>query len=412
MTQLKAGILNVAYSPNLGDGLIAECLRYGLTSSAAAIEARFIDLAGRESFSQGLKSKQRFNAIRAMLPTFALGFASRLFLSLLVQFRLKPFYLRKMVGLDAVILGGGNLLADQDLNFPKKIHCALMAAARLRLPVYLYGVGVSDDWSPTGRRLFLEALNACDLRFISVRDARSARLLEQALSPSKRDIVTVLDPGVFAALAMPPEAKNPPLPDGVRRIGVGVMSPSELKYHGLSSMDDQVLFDFYLTLFAELGARGFQVAVFTNGSPEDRAFAKQLSRSVGEDAETQAWFSDASDRIQSPTDLCQFIATCSGIVAFRLHAIIAAFSYDKPFVALEWDKKVGAFLSEVKRPGAIANIAESSGASVLDMLLPGLNPSADLSSRAFAQRSLQSVHQLGALIGQQQQRHAHEHLNR
>lgn len=406
MTHFKAGILNVAYSPNLGDGLIAECLRFGLTSSTPPIEARFIDLAGRESFSQGLKSKKRFNAIRAILPTFALGFASRLFLSLLVQFRLKPFYIRKMAGLDAIILGGGNLLADQDLNFPKKIHCALMEASRLRLPVYLYGVGVSDDWSPTGRKLFLEALNACDLRFLSVRDDRSARLLEQALGPSKRDIVTVLDPGVFAALAMPPALKAPPLPHGVHRIGVGVMSPSELKYHGLSSLEDHVLFDFYLTLFAELGARGFQVSVFTNGSPQDRAFAKQLTDTFRQSAKTREWFSDASDRIQSPTDLCHFIAHCSGIVAFRLHAIIAAFSYEKPFVALEWDKKVGAFLNEVKRPGVIANIAESPVSSVLDMLLLGLNPSADLSSRTYALRSMQSVHQLGALICQQQKHHA------
>lgn len=401
MNKLKAGILNVAYSPNLGDGLIAECLRFGLVSSPARIEPRFIDLAGRESFSQGLKSKKRFNAIRSLLPAFALGIASRLFLSLLIQFRLKPFYIRKMVGLDAVILGGGNLLADQDLNFPKKIHCALMEASRRQLPVYLYGVGVSDDWSPTGRKLFLKALGSCDLRFVSVRDARSAKLLERALGPSKRDIVTVLDPGVFAALALPPTLKEPAPPDGVSCIGVGVMSPSELQYHGLSSLEEHVLFTFYLDLFSELGARGFRVKVFTNGSPEDRRFAKRLTSSFREGEATPAWFSDASDQIQSPTDLCQVVAQCSGMVAFRLHAIIAAFSYEKPFVALEWDKKVGAFLNEVKRPGAMANVAECSASSVVDMLMLGLNPSAHLSSREYAVRSLLSVHQLADLISQQ-----------
>lgn len=405
MNPLKVGILNVAYSPNLGDGLIAECLRHGLASSPARLDPRFIDLAGRESFSQGLQSKKRLNAVRSMLPAFALGLASRLYLELLVRFRLRPFYRRQMAGLDAVVLGGGNLLADQDLNFPKKIHGALTEAARRRLPVYLYGVGVSDDWSPTGRQLFLAALGACDLRFISVRDARSATLLARALGPAQRDIVTVLDPGVFAALALPPVAQEPPPPNGVARIGVGVMSPAELQYHGLSSLEDHVLFTFYLDLLADLGARGAQVRVFTNGSPEDRAFAQRLSRAFSEGAPAGPWFVDVSERIQSPTDLCHVIAGCTGIVAFRLHALIAALAYDKPFVALAWDKKVGAFLDEVQRPGALADVSLSSAASIADRLLVNPAPPPPLSSDTCARRSLRSVHELAALIAPPKESH-------
>ena len=405
MNQLKVGILNVAYSPNLGDGLIAECLRHGLASSPAQLDPHFIDLAGRESFSQGLQSKKRLNAVRSMLPAFALGVASRLYLALLVRFRLRPFYRRKMAGLDAVILGGGNLLADQDLNFPKKIHGALMEAARRRLPVYLYGVGVSDDWSPTGRRLFLEALGACDLRFIAVRDARSATLLARVLGPAQRDIVTVLDPGVFAALALPPVAQEPPPPDGVARIGVGVMSPGELQYHGLSSLEDHVLFTFYLDLLADLGARGAQVRVFTNGSPEDRAFAHRLSSAFSEVGPASTGLTDVSERIQTPTDLVNVIAGCTGIVAFRLHAIIAALACDKPFVALAWDKKVGAFLDEVQRPGALADVSRSSAASIVDRLLATPAAPAPLSSAACAQRSLRSVHRLAALIAPPREPH-------
>lgn len=406
MNPLSVGILNVAYSPNLGDGLIAECLRHGLSSSPVRIEPRFIDLAGRESFSKGLQSKKRLNAVRSMLPTFTLGVASRLYLELLVAFRLRPFYRRQMAGLDAVVLGGGNLLSDHDLNFPKKIHGALMEAARLGLPVYLYGVGVSDNWSPTGRKLFLEALGACDLRFVSVRDARSAALLARALGPEKQDIVTVLDPGVFAALALPPVTREPPPPGGAARIGVGVMSPAELQYHGLPALADHVLFSFYMDLLADLAARGAEIRLFTNGSPEDRAFAQRLSGAFGQDASSPR-FIDMSERIQTPSDLCQVIAGCTGIVAFRLHAIVAALAYDKPFVALEWDKKVGAFLDEVKRPGALANVSRSMASSIVDRLLLDPVPPAPLSSQACASQSLRSVHQLAALIAQPRDPHGH-----
>ena len=91
MAPLKVGIVNVAYSPNLGDGLIAECLRHGLASSPARLEPHFIDLAGRESFSQGLQAKKRLNLLRALLPGFARGVAARVYLELLVRFRLRPF---------------------------------------------------------------------------------------------------------------------------------------------------------------------------------------------------------------------------------------------------------------------------------------------------------------------------------
>ena len=48
---------------------------------------------------------------------------------------------KRVAGCDAVVLGGGNLLTDADLNFPMKIAGALRQAAALRLPV---AVNASD----------------------------------------------------------------------------------------------------------------------------------------------------------------------------------------------------------------------------------------------------------------------------
>ena len=52
------GTLNVKYSPNLGDGLLAECLEAELRSARPGVETRSIDLAGRTAYGEGLKHRR------------------------------------------------------------------------------------------------------------------------------------------------------------------------------------------------------------------------------------------------------------------------------------------------------------------------------------------------------------------
>ena len=61
---MKVAILNVKYSPNLGDGLLAECLERELVRHQPAMEIVAIDLAGRTAY--GAHGRHRALALRTL----------------------------------------------------------------------------------------------------------------------------------------------------------------------------------------------------------------------------------------------------------------------------------------------------------------------------------------------------------
>ena len=61
---MKVAILNVKYSPNLGDGLLAECLECELRRHHPCIELIPIDLAGRTKYDR--HGRHRAAAMRTL----------------------------------------------------------------------------------------------------------------------------------------------------------------------------------------------------------------------------------------------------------------------------------------------------------------------------------------------------------
>ncbi|MEZ5701083.1 MAG: polysaccharide pyruvyl transferase family protein [Burkholderiaceae bacterium] len=367
MSKLRVGLLNVAYSPNLGDGLIAECMRFGLTGGHADLEVVLIDLAGRDDFATGLKKKQFYGAIQSALPPVLRRLAARVFLELLIRSRLKAFYRGKMSQIDALVVGGGNLIADHDLNFPKKIHAALEAARERHLPVHIWAVGASAGWSKTGARLFRDAFARSDIRSISVRDERSQQLLERLLPTAQKplEVAVVPDPGLCASLAVP---ASPPRSSANEAppFAIGIMSAKELRYHGATALTNDRLIQIYSSIADEMLACGRRVNIFTNGNPDDREFAQRFMQFRENTGQGNPRLTDCSPEIQTPTDLCRFIQAQGGIVAFRMHAVVAAFSYRVPFVALMWDKKVVEFLKQIDKPDCLFEPHSTSAADVVE----------------------------------------------
>ena len=399
MSKIRVGLLNVAYSPNLGDGLIAECMRFGLTDGHPDLEVVFIDLAGRDDFATGLKKKQFYGAIQSALPPVLRRLAARVFLELLIRSRLKAFYRQKMAQIDALVVGGGNLIADHDLNFPKKIHAALAAASERRLPVHIWAVGASAGWSRTGARLFRDAFAHCDLRSVSVRDERSQQLLERLMPAAlnQLNIAVVPDPGLCASLALP---ALPPdsAPHEAPPFAIGIMSAKELRYHGATALTDAKLIQVYSAIADEMLACGRRVNIFTNGNPDDREFARSFMQFRESTGQGNPRLTDCSPEIQSPTDLCRFIQAQGGIVAFRMHAVVAAFSYRVPFVALMWDKKVVEFLKQVNKPDCLFEPLSNAAADVVDALVAETSAVDATHSASEAREALSEIHRLAQLI--------------
>ena len=362
---LNVRLFNVKYSPNLGDGLLSECLEQALITCGANASTHSVDLAARTSYTTGGESRSLKLRVLEAIPAMLRPLAVRLPLAIAARKSWAPHYARGLEGADCVVIGGGNLLADLDLNFPTKLSLAIHAAAGRGLPVYIYGCGVSAGWSKRGLALLNAALSTGAVRRVFVRDEMSKSLWDRQFGDAYAPPASVVrDPGLLACNVYA-GASAPSGGSGGQAIGVNVISHIALKYHAADAPSHEALEAWYLGLVASLIGNGQQPVLFTNGSPEDRAYLAALRPKLESLSQSdRILFPDAA----TPAELVELIAALGGLVAFRMHAIIAAYSCGVPFLALSWDPKLDAFVKSVNKPDWLCAVATSSPTQSAAML--------------------------------------------
>lgn len=393
----------VAYSPNVGDGLIAACMAHAVERLLPGAEFRSLDIAGREGFAEedrragGPFGRATLLRLLSALPPSLRRFAVRRHLSAKLS-ALEPGWRRALEEADAVILGGGQILADADLNFPLKIGRLARLAAEAKggagLPLAIHAAGVTGGWSGEGRTLFA-LLADTRLAAIGLRDAGSVEHWRDQADFGPAPMLT-RDTGLLTAAAFPRPR------GGDRRagpVGLGIADPALLSYHAEGGVAGAGI-DFQVALAATLAAEGNDVLLFCNGAEEDAnaldcvAAHPRLARLV------------ASGRVRAaprplvPAALAGIVAGCGGMVAHRLHALIAAYSYGVPAVALGWDRKVASFHEQVGRgaytltdgAAAVEDIAATLRRAVAD-------PVPDIERAAAADAALQDMARTLAALG-------------
>lgn len=389
---MKVALLNVKFSPNLGDGLLSECLEGALEDSGHQITARSIDLAGRTAFSGGSAFRGPMLSVMQRLPTMVRSPLTYLMLSALVRYRLRRVYARQLTDADAVVLGGGNLIADSDLNFPIKIAGALHEAEHRNLPVAVFGVGVGDSWSRIGKAVFRHAFATARLIDVKVRDRRSQYIWNTVFDSDEIPAGgLVRDPGLLAAARYGVAAPTQGGP-----IGLCLTHPVLLRYH---ATDDQVHGDIetWFGLFAQaLVAAGHRVVLFTNGSPEDRRLRDAIGPKLV--AESDGAISCAPD-FATPGELVHFIAACSLVVAHRMHACIAAHAVGVPTIGLSWDPKLDSFFALAGRGSFMATPNKMPLDAIMALAERALREPMDEAARtALIAQSRADVDRLAALL--------------
>lgn len=425
---MRIALLNVKYSPNLGDGLLAECLERELSAALGGAEVFSIDIAGRTGWPKatGLSApvaarasrRHHIMALLEAMPPRLRHVAAGTALAFVTRWRLRPHIRARLAGCHAAVIGGGNLLTDADLNFPTKLAGAAREVTRRDLPLAIHAVGASGNWSAHGRHLFARALARRPLAHATVRDERSreawtVQLVPQGAPPAR----VVGDPGLLASLHYPhptPHGARNTQPDE-RRIGLCVTAPLALRYHvgqhhqgeenattgALSSPAphhrDRPLIDWYGALAHALARQGMHVVLFTNGSPEDRECLVTHAADWTQERAAADWIGGAPclsrGRISlaapfaTPADLARFVAGCDLVIAHRMHACIAAHSFAVPTIGLTWDAKLASFFALAGRsryavdglamaPVAMAELAlaaldEGVDRAALDRLIAG-----------------------------------------
>ncbi|WP_163266795.1 polysaccharide pyruvyl transferase family protein [Chelativorans alearense] len=341
---MKILVFNVKYSPNLGDGILAECLESALRRNGCEVET--IDLAGRCAYGGAGGGRMGALAILGVLPprlrraavAFVLGRRLR---------GLHGGWQARVEMADAVVIGGGNLFQDDDLNFPLKIAAVLECACRTKRPLAVFAVGVTAHWSDRAAKLF-GRLRGCRIFHVSVRD-HAARDSWIAHFGRHHDVEVCPDPGLLAC-DLPRAGEVEPAVDRPL-IGVCVTHPLVLRRHAAIA-DAQIpllTVGEYRQLAEWLINAGYKVLLFTNGASEDQQFLERILRDPACAAHLAAGRLVAAAPPRAPADLVGILRRPAAVVAHRLHACIASYSLGTPQIGLGWDRKVESFFRSVGR---------------------------------------------------------------
>jgi polysaccharide pyruvyl transferase WcaK-like protein len=346
-------IFNVRFSPNLGDGILAECLESELARHLPGAVVTTLDLAGRRHRSRTSGSGKRIAALRIFraTPMILRELAEEALIRTRLAFRTRGRWDKALRHADVVIVGGGHLIQDGDLNFPTKLAVLASKCRRYDVPVALYGVGVSDTRSARGAALTSSLWHNCNMIFAGARDPASAdRLRRRGVT----NVSITPDPGLLApnvwAFRRRSERK-------ILRVGVGITHPILLRHHSppFAPSPERAL-ALYRTLLTKLVNAGYEVVCFSNGAHEDDSYLDSVLDLVqfggGHDTLGRA------HKCSSPAELAHLIQDFDFVIAHRLHACILAYSYAIPHIGLAWDPKLADFFSYTGRAEFLAQFNE------------------------------------------------------
>ncbi|MDB2506948.1 polysaccharide pyruvyl transferase family protein [Opitutales bacterium] len=348
---MKILLAAVMYSPNLGDGAIAECFSREYENICEGNKVEWLDFAGRSSFrlSNARLRTCLLSGLHTLPKPLSNSISAKLVSKQIVK-RLQPKFDSKFNKTKGLVIGGGQIFADEGLNFPLKFAAIANEARMRKVPISIHGVGLSNGWSRRAKCLYAEVFQGGLLKSVAVRDETSKFRLKAYLNEMgvafSGDILVFPDPAFMACETHPVVLleKNGKPPT----VGIGVIHPVVFKK--LTNMGSAFsVYRFaekYIDLAKSLVAEGFRVRFFTTGSGEDELMLGRVSSIV---TRMNSECVDVITRPANPMELMSVIANFDVLVAHRMHANILSYSYGVPHVGLRWDDKMDAFFNLIER---------------------------------------------------------------
>ncbi|MEM9388420.1 MAG: polysaccharide pyruvyl transferase family protein [Pseudomonadota bacterium] len=339
-------IAGETYSPNIGDGVIAECLRYLFKQTVPGLRVHLLDISGRDGWPEAAAFTPTQNRRRVKLPSVRQLIGSRAVnvtrWTLLHGRQARARWPSQLQDAAALVIGGGLLIMDNNLGFPLKLSTLVKVAGNQNVPIHFAACGVGDNrrWSTRGQHLLHQALSSAQT--VTLRDTIS----QQKLAELAPDVIArlTMDPAVFArdVFGLPKGKIASPV------VGLGVMHVEKVNAYNAKKpeLSPREMCDFWLELATLLLQQGIQPKLFCNGSEQDWQFAHYVARQAQQQCGLEL---PVAPRPTRPAQLAHTIASMRGVVVFRLHASIIATAYGIPSVGLAWDAKVPAFYAETNR---------------------------------------------------------------
>ncbi|MEO1525177.1 MAG: polysaccharide pyruvyl transferase family protein [Planctomycetota bacterium] len=391
MNASKVAVCGVRYSPNLGDGVISDCLGWMIEHCVPNAEVCNLDLAGRTEFGEETISQRRLKLrLLLALPRMLQDIVVRQILGRKLQRDLKPHWRETLAGCSAALIGGGQLLSDSDLNFPLKIEGLVDVLQANNIPAVVYACGVTQSGG-AGTKIFAESLASSTIRSVYVRDEKSLAAAGEFGIGSAQ---LAFDPALHVAEAyardLPAEADFD--------VGVSFTDPVNMKYSSGRDLPFAENLDAIMNdVVQSLSKEGQRIALLTNGATEDEQF---LDHCIHRFQLTGLPGVERLDRPILPSQLVHSIGRCRKVVAHRLHTNIIAFGLRIPSVGLEWSQKVPHFFELAGRTAFLVAKDELTAARVLDQVAALTDDSARADRLAeMKQSSLQTLREAIETMG-------------
>ncbi|WGT46996.1 polysaccharide pyruvyl transferase family protein [Tessaracoccus lacteus] len=242
---------------------------------------------------------------------------------------------------DVVIFGGAPLFNYSYQNFYLRTIRTIELAQEYGVPVLFSSIGVEPYSATNPKSQQLKAALAMPVvRQITTRDDIDS--VRKYVEGTDVAVAHVSDPAVFADAVFSDVkgARVPAQADGAKRIGLVVTRAGIFKDNGIK-FSESAQRKFWLEVIKDLTARGYDYRLFTTGHFSDEVFLDALVK------EKRLPMRKVAVTVNSPEELHTQLSACDGVIAYRLHASIAAFAYGIPAIGLSWNFKVPYFYESV-----------------------------------------------------------------
>ncbi len=260
-----------------------------------------------------------------------------------------------------VVIGGGNLLMDNYLNFPLLILRIVQQCERHGVALKLFSVGAGRRYSWLGRKIVARILRSTAVVCVVCRDANTHEMIQAIGGETVRNkILCGVDSGLYLTRD---DTKAVP----TNTVGLGVIAPSVLQAvtpeHPMA--DPTYALQWWDTLIGSLAevADVERMELFSNGSGVDNDFALAVWQALSPKYPCLS----VCTSIASPDDLLERIGSYKVLVAYRMHAAVTAMALDVPVMGFEWDPKVLQLFTYCGKREGCVSLAEFARRSIQDI---------------------------------------------
>lgn len=334
----RIAIAGEIFSPNLGDGLIYDCLS-GAFARNGCVTAP-LDLSGRSGWpdnEQGMDREAHVNLFRraARVPV-------RRSLTLRRMISASRWYgggRRQSMEAweevidwaDAVVVGGGQLLTDINFGFPPKIYEVVRMARARNKPVAFFGCGVGKSWGYLATKMYRVAIDYA--RYVSVRDQVSA---ENLVKNTRGAAAMHVHPDMAFAVAN--TYRQRAISCEGNTLGIVLHPPLYFRNFvpTLRDLSNENYRSFWVRLARGACAAGQNVSFITNGDTADYAEASVVVAMLANEGLDVR----LKPRAERPEQLVDQFASISTVICTRMHAGIIASGLGKNVIPIALDPKV------------------------------------------------------------------------